>query len=87
VLARLPAADRTAPATIQLLFQCPVDPNSATWTVRDLARVAGISKPKVAQLRRQFLRERILTGESEFRLRTEIADRLLSAYGHILRPA
>jgi hypothetical protein len=83
---RLPEADRTTPATIQLLFQFAVDPKSATWTVRDLARAAGISKTKVAQLRRQFIREQILAGESEFRMTPEISDRLVSGYGQLLRP-
>jgi hypothetical protein len=83
---RLTEANRTTPATIQLLFQFAVEPRSATWTVRDLARAAGISKTKVAQLRRQFLREQILGSQSEFHLTPEIADRLVSGYGQILRP-
>jgi hypothetical protein len=83
---RLPEADRTTPATIQLLFQFAVDPKSAAWTVRDLAHAAGISKTKVAQLRRQFLREQILAGKSEFRMTPEISDRLVSGYGQLLRP-
>jgi hypothetical protein len=83
---RLPEAQRTTPATLQLLFQLAADPKSAGWTVRDLASAAGISKTKVAQLRLQFLRKRILAGESEFRMNPEIADQLVSGYGQILRP-
>lgn len=83
---KLPEANRTTPATIQLLFQFAIDPKSAAWTVRDLARAAGISKTKVAQLRQQFLREKILTSKSEFRLKPEISDRLISGYSQILRP-
>ena len=45
----LPEAGRTTPATIQLLFQFAVEPSSAKWTVRDLARSTGISKTRVAQ--------------------------------------
>ena len=37
-------ADRTTPATIQLLFQFATVPQSATWTVRDLARATGIAR-------------------------------------------
>jgi hypothetical protein len=85
-LTRLPEAHRTTPATIQLLFQFAVNPKSASWTVRDLARAAGISKTKVAQLRRQFIHERILTSKSELRVTPDIADRLVSGYGQILRP-
>ena len=87
--AKLPEADRTTPAVIQLLFQFSVHPESAQWTVRDLARAAGIGKTKAAQLRGQFLRERMLTGQAdkpEFRMTPEISDRLVTGYGRILRP-
>jgi hypothetical protein len=83
---KLPEAHRTTPATIQLLFQFAIDPKSASWTVRDLARAAGIGKTKVAQLRQQFLRERLLRGKSEFRVTPDISDRLVSGYSRILRP-
>ncbi len=79
-------ADRTTPATIQLLFQFATEPQSATWTVRDLAREAGISKTKAALLRNQFRRERLLDGRSEFHVTPEIVDRLVSGYDRILRP-
>jgi Transcriptional regulator, AbiEi antitoxin, Type IV TA system len=87
--AKLPDADRTTPAAIQLLFQIAVHPESAQWTVRDLARAAGIGKTKAAQLRGQFLRERILTGQAdkpEFRITPEISNRLVTGYCQILRP-
>ena len=83
---RLAEADRTTPATIQLLFQFATAPQSATWTVRDLARTAGISKTKVALLLNQFRRERLLDGKSEFQVTPEIVDRLVAGYGQILRP-
>ncbi len=79
-------ADRTTPATIQLLFQFATAPQSATWTVRDLARAAGISKTKVALLLNQFRRERLLDGKSEFQVTSEIIDRLVAGYGQTLRP-
>ncbi|MES1262605.1 MAG: type IV toxin-antitoxin system AbiEi family antitoxin [Acidobacteriota bacterium] len=85
----LPEAGRTTPATIQLLFQFAVEPPSAKWTVRDLARSTGISKTRVAQIRGQFLLERILTGPAnkpDFRMTTEIGDRLIAGYSQILRP-
>ncbi|HXB70825.1 MAG TPA: type IV toxin-antitoxin system AbiEi family antitoxin [Candidatus Acidoferrales bacterium] len=86
---KLPEAERTTPATIQLLFQLAAEPPAAKWTVRDLARAAGIGKSKVAQLRQQFIRERVLTGGIdglEFRMTPAIADRLVAGYGQILRP-
>jgi len=79
-------ADRTTPATIQLFFQFATAPQSATWTVRDLARAAGISKTKIALLLNQFRRERILNDKSEFQVTPEIIDRLVAGYGRTLRP-
>jgi hypothetical protein len=87
--AALPEADRTTPATIQLLFQFATEPESARWTVRDLADSTGISKTRVAQIRRQFVREQVLTmraNEPEFGMTPEIADRLVAGYNQILRP-
>lgn len=83
---RLAEADRTTPATIQLLFQFATAPESATWTVRDLARAAGISKTKVALLLNQFRRERFLGGKAEFHVTPEIIDRLVAGYSQTLRP-
>ena len=83
---RMADADRTTPATIQLLFQLATATNSATWTVRDLARAAGISKTKVALLLNQFRRERIIHGKSEFQVTPEIVDRLIAGYSQTLRP-
>ncbi len=83
---RLAEADQTTPATIQLLFQLATEPQSATWTVRDLARAAGISKTKAALLRNQFRREKLLDGKSGFQVTPEIVDRLVAGYGQILRP-
>jgi hypothetical protein len=87
--APLPQADRTTPATIQLLFQFAAEPQSAKWPVRELARSAGISKTRVAQIRSQFIREGVLkvrADESEFRMTPEIVDRLVAGYSQILRP-
>ncbi len=85
----MPEASRTTPATIQLLFQFAVEPQSAKWTVRDLARSTGISKTRIAQIRGQFFLERILTGSTakpDFRMTTEIGERLVTGYSQILRP-
>jgi hypothetical protein len=79
-------ADRTTPAMIQLLFQFATAPQSATWTVRDLARATGISKTKVALLLNQFRRERLLDSKSAFHVTTEISERLVAGYGQTLRP-
>jgi len=83
---RLADADRTTPATVQLLFQLATAPQSATWTVRDLARAAGLSKSKVALLLNQFRRERLLDGKSGFQVTPEIIDRLVAGYSQTLRP-
>jgi hypothetical protein len=85
----LPEAGRATPATMQLLFQFAVEPASAKWTVRDLARSTGISKTRVAQIRGQFFGDLILTGPADkpdFRMTTEIGDRLVAGYSQILRP-
>jgi hypothetical protein len=85
----LPEAGRTTPATVELLFQFAVEPLSAKWTVRDLAHSTGISKTRVSQIRGQLIQERILTGptaESDFRMTSEIGDRLVAGYSQILRP-
>src|ERR1700722_5645944 len=79
----LPEASRITPATIQLLFQFAVEAQSAKWTVRDLARSTGISKTRISQIRGQFFLERILVGaagEPDFRMTTEIGDRLVAGY-------
>src|SRR5579884_312304 len=83
---RLADADRSTPASVQFLFQLATAPQSATWTVRDLARAAGVSKSKVALLLNQFRRERLLDSKSEFRLTPEIIDRLVAGYSQTLRP-
>ena len=49
------------PAAVQLLFQFAANPESASWTVRDLAAAVGLSKSKVAELRLQFAHEGIFT--------------------------
>ena len=85
----VPEVARVTPASLQLLFQFAVEPASAKWTVRDLARSTGISKTRVSQIRSQFVHERILTGatdEPNFRMTTEIGDRLVAGYSQILRP-
>jgi hypothetical protein len=86
---KLPDADRVTPAAIQLLFQLATEPESANWTVRDLGVTAGLSKSKVAQLRRQFIRQHVLSRDGNtfaFRMNHETCDQLVAGYGQILRP-
>ncbi len=85
----MPDAERTTPATLQLLFQLATTPQSAEWTVRDLEDSSGISRTRVAQIRRQFIRERVLTVRAHkpaFSMTPQVADRLVAGYSQILRP-
>ena len=76
-------------ATLQVLFTLVAKPESAGWTVRELASVAGVSKSKAASARRQIEREgtlRKLDGEYRPVDREAVTDRLLSGYRRVLRP-
>jgi len=84
-----PESERMTPAAVQLLFQFATNPESASWTVRDLAAAVGLSKSKVAELRLQFAHEGIFTahgGEKSPGVTRELRDRLISGYNQILRP-
>jgi hypothetical protein len=84
-----PESERMTPAAIQLLFQFAVNPESANWTVRDLAAAVGFSKSKVAELRLQFAQEGIFSAQGSERspdATRELRDRLVSGYNQILRP-
>ena len=81
------------PAAVQLLFQFATNPESANWTVRDLAAAVGLSKSKVAELRLQFAHEGIFAAHGGEKspavtrdLTRELRDRLISGYSQILRP-
>jgi hypothetical protein len=81
-------SERMTPAAVQLLFQFATNPESAKWTVRDLAAAVGVSKSKVAELRLQFT-DGILTaptGAGFHGITRELSDRLVSGYSQILRP-
>ena len=75
-----PQSERMTPAAVRLMFQFAANPESANWTVRDLAAAVGLSKSKVAELRLQFAREQTYDANGELR------DRLVSGYNQILRP-
>ncbi len=84
-----PQSERMTPAAVQLLFQFATNPESGTWTVRDLGAAVGLSKSKVAELRLQFAHERIFAahgGEKSPAATCELRDRLISGYSQILRP-
>src|SRR5580658_5971713 len=84
-----PESERLTPAAVQLLFQFATNPESASWTVRDLAAAVGLSKSKVAELRLQFAHERIFTTQGSEKspgVTRELRDRLISGYNQILRP-
>ena len=69
-----PQSERMTPAAVQLLFQFATNPESANWTVRDLAAAVGLSKSKVAELRLQFAQERIFTAHGMRDLLTPTAN-------------
>lgn len=84
-----PDSERMTPAAVQLMFQLVTNPESAKWTVRDLAAAVGLSKSKVAELRLQFAHEGVFTahgGERSPGVTRELGDRLVSGYNQILRP-
>ena len=84
-----PQSARMTPAAVQLLFQFAAHPESANWTVRELAAAVGLSKSKVAELRLQFANERVFTAHGDERSpggTRELGDRLVSGYNQILRP-
>ena len=77
------------PATLQLLFTIAAHPESAEWTVRELASRAGVSKSKAASTRRELLYDQTIRkvgGRFQFADPKGVADRLLSGYRQILRP-
>ena len=86
---RPPQSERLTPAAVKLLFQFAINPESARWTVRDLAAAVGISKSKVAELRLQFAHEGVAWAHGAERnpdANHELRDRLVSGYNQILRP-
>lgn len=86
---KTPESERITPAAVQLLFQLATTPDSAKWTVRDLASAAGISKSKVAQLRAQFVHDRLLIlrgGEEKFQIAPALKESLIAGYSQVLRP-
>jgi hypothetical protein len=84
-----PESERITHTAVQLLFQLATTPESATWTVRDLANAAGIGKSKAAQLRAQFVHERLLIPrgtDGQLEITPALKDSLISSYSRILRP-
>lgn len=76
-------------ARIQLLFVLAAQPESAGWTVRQLADVSGISKSNVAKIRQQFVSEGLLRRRREALAlgdTKELEQELLRGYGQVLRP-
>src|SRR2546426_9860281 len=45
------------PSRIQMLFVLAAEPESASWTVRELADASGVSKSNAAKIRQQFVAE------------------------------
>lgn len=86
---KAPESERITPAAMQLLFQFATTPDAATWTVRDLAAAAGISKSKAAQLRAQFVHDRLVIpggGKGKFQITPGLKESLIAGYSRVLRP-
>lgn len=82
------STSRTA-ASLQVLFTFVAHPESAGWTVRKLAAVAGVSKSKAATARRQFVRNREFRQLERKYWPTDpesLIDGLLAGYRRVLRP-
>ena len=77
------------PSRIQMLFVLAAEPESASWTVRDLADASGVSKSNAAKIRQQFVAEGVLSphkGNLAIRDRKELEQQLLTGYEQVLRP-
>ena len=82
------ASSISAPS-LKALFAFAANPITDKWTVRRLAEVAGISKSKAAQVRRQLMNEGLLRlhdGRIAF-VEDKAKDVLLQGYGQALRPS
>lgn len=77
------------PSTLKMLFAMMANPESAQWTVRELAAEAGVSKSKAASSRRDYLNDgtiREVEGHIQITDPQHLTDQLLSGYRQILRP-
>ena len=77
------------PSTLMMLFAVAATPGSASWTVRELAAHAGVSKSKAAAARRDFVRRgtvREIRGRFLINDRQSFTDQVLYGYRQILRP-
>ncbi len=77
------------PSRIQMLFVLAAEPESAGWTVRELADASGVSKSNAAKIRQQFIAEGLLTpGKGKLAVRDikRLEQQLLNGYEQVLRP-
>lgn len=77
------------PAVVQLLFAFAASREAATWSVRQLADVSGLSKSNVAKLRQQLIEEGTLRQTDKSIHITDshkLEDELLQGYELALRP-
>jgi len=76
-------------ATLQVVFTIAAHPEAGTWTVRELAAAAGVSKSKAANTRRELLEKGVIR-QAGGRFRSadpqDLIDQLLSGYRQVLRP-
>ena len=77
------------PARIQLLFVLAAQPESLSWTVRQLAEAAGVSKSNAAKIRQELLAERFLVARKNGYVvedAKELEEQLVRGYEQVLRP-
>lgn len=80
---------RLTPAVVQLLFAFAANAEAASWSVRQLADVAGLSKSNVAKLRQQLIDEGIFRQTDKgvhIADSQKLEDELLQGYELALRP-
>lgn len=85
-----PRQQAVGPAAVQIILAYLVDERAANWPVRELAKIAGVSKTRAADVRRQLTGEGILqdAGARGYRItdRDILEQRWLTGYGELLRP-
>ncbi len=84
-----PETFQLTPTSVRLLFTMAARPESAGWTVRQLAEASGVGKSTVSNIRAHLEREARLQrirGHYQAEDPTRLRDQLLAGYHQLLRP-
>ncbi|MGH2395845.1 MAG: type IV toxin-antitoxin system AbiEi family antitoxin [bacterium] len=78
----------TTPAALQVILVLLTKEESASWPVRIVAGMAGVSKSRVAELRRRLATEGVLARRGRYRIadKNALIQKWLAGYGTLLRP-